>query len=274
VITQEFDLGDHRSLVISRSVEKPVLPWLVYIPGSGDHFNDIEKIESLQILLAYHDYNFLIINKVGVAPNGDVDKEAFQRGSLRGQRIQDNLSVMKAIIPADAKVQLMALSEGAYIAPEIAEKDSRIKSLILLSGNTWSWLEEEVNYLPPPQRAALRTYLETEVLPNPVFDKFYRDWSYAYFNSYCTDATYITMKSQSLPTLAIHGGKDDIIWLEGTLENLKKLTEVEKRTNIEVHLLPEANHSLRCGKNDQRCKQRVLSKKLKAILIDFAKRTL
>jgi pimeloyl-ACP methyl ester carboxylesterase len=273
--TREVPIDGGRKLVVTTQFNKKGAPWLVYIPGSGDGLNSVEGFEPLEILTTHHTYNILIINKVGVGLDDKVaSPDAFQRGSIRSQRIHDNLTVMKNLIPDNAVIQLVSLSEGAYIAPEIAQADLRVKSLILLSGNSWSWLEEEVMYLPTEQRAERRQFLETEVVPNPVFDKFYSDWSYAYFDSYNTNATYDTLKKLKLPILALNGEKDDVLWLQGAIDNLLKLIHVEGKSNLEFHIIPEAGHILSCPDQDKTCDPDKISQLLKRYLVSFADRTL
>jgi pimeloyl-ACP methyl ester carboxylesterase len=169
----------------------------------------------------------------------------------------------------------MALSEGSYIAPEIAATDTRVKSLILLSGNTWSWLEEEVMWLPADQQQARRDFLENVVVPNPVFDKYYGDfWSYAYFDSYNTDMTYRTLEASQLPVLALNGVNDDVLWIQGAVDNMHKLINVEHKRNIEFHMIPSATHYLRCDPDDTTCDQAAMSAIVKGYLDSFVDRTL
>lgn len=269
-VDQVYKLSSGQSLVISIQTKNTNDPWLVYLPGSGPQINPITKSAVLGHILSSRRMNLLIINKVGVELDGKVrDAESFQRGSVRNQRIIDNLEVMNRFIPKQSQILLVSLSEGAYIAPKVALSDARVKSLILLSGNSWSWLEEEVQCAPAEDQESLRAYLEKEVLPNPVFDRFYQDWSFAYFDSYATNDTYLELKKTDIPVLAIYGNRDKTIWLNGAIMNLKKLVSIENKSNIEFHIINGAGHTLKCPKEDSSCDSQKISSEINNLINPF-----
>ena len=275
LVSREIVVAGGRKLVSQTLKVGDEAPWLVYMPGSGDRLSPLSKRGFLKALLPQHKYNLLVINKVGIELNGKVSSQLdFQKGSIRSQRIADTLSAMKQLLPAEARVLLIALSEGAYIAPEVAEADNRVRALILLSGNSWSWLEEEVRCLPQEKQTELRIFLENTVVPNPVFDKYYgKFWSYAYFDSYNTDATYRALARSSLPILALHGSQDEVLWLDGALQHLEQLVVNEGKTNIERHLIEGANHSLGCPeKSETSCDPVAIQQRLSTLLLNFSDR--
>jgi pimeloyl-ACP methyl ester carboxylesterase len=273
VTTQSLVVGGGRTVLADTYFKADGLPWIVYVPGSGEHLNPRNDIMSLQILTNAKDFNLLVINKVAVGEDGKAkDADAFQRGSLRGQRIADNIDVMKRLVPQNSSILLVALSEGAYIAPDISEQDPRVKAMILLSGNSWSWLEEEVRYLPEDQQQAKRDFLVHEVIPNPVFDKFYSDWAYAYFDSYVTDATYLALQRSTMPILAVNAEKDDVLWLQGAIDNMRRLIDTEGKQNIEFHMIQGADHTFKCPEDDKACDINQINIDLKTVCEAFLKK--
>src|SRR5690606_17825047 len=88
-------------------------------------------------------FNLLILNKPGVGPR-DLDPEVFETSFRRKTRVQDCLFALKSLIPQGHRVVLVGYSEGAYLAPEIANRDSRVQKLVMIGGGTRGWLKEEI----------------------------------------------------------------------------------------------------------------------------------
>lgn len=241
-----------RSVIAYRVQSSETSPWLVFLPGSGCGIYDARpdswfSIIGRQFVRFHRSLNGLVINKAGATPNGCNEPE-FLRSALRERRIGDIREVLANVLPRNARILLVGESEGGYIAPDIALLDPRVKALILLSGGTRSWIDEEIFFVRPEERLALKEFFAREVIPNPTLDKFYRGWSYAQLVSFHTQKTYFSLRQSPKPTLVLNGARDTKTWVDGTQQDLIQLRERERKTNLEFYLLPGADHALRCGR--------------------------
>lgn len=222
-VTQEYSGADH--------------PWLVYLPGSPCALFNAEQDFVLNTLRSRRSYNLLVINKAGLLPGGACERPVFLEGSLRDSRIEDVLSVMDMVVPRAARVLLVGESEGAYIAPDIALARPQVSRLLLLSGGTRSWIEEEIMMAPIAERARLRDFFENEVLARPGYDEFYSDVTFAQLASYHTRRTFWSLARLNRPVLAINGTQDDLVWIEGVKRDYRHLPH-------ELVLLEGAGHEV------------------------------
>jgi pimeloyl-ACP methyl ester carboxylesterase len=228
----------------------------------------------LKWLSAERPYNLLLIGKTGADINKSEDScrvDEFQHSSVRSQRIKDNQTIMHDLIPANARILLAGISEGAYIAPDVAYADSRVKAYLDLSGNTQSWMTEEIMCVPEgPQRDKLEKFFDTEVRGNNSFTKYYVDWTYAYLNSYDTHRSYDMMKALNIPIAWLNGDHDETLWVEGARLDAMDLINNQHKTNIEYHWLAGANHGLQCADSAKGCDDKALADQVRTIITTFA----
>lgn len=268
--TSELSLsGSRRSVnLLQRSAVTP--HWIVYMPGSGCGLFDVSGSRWIHWLKAAHEYNLLVINKAGIGLDGNCRRDEYERSSLRSQRIEDTLVAVTTYVPRDAKVTLVAESEGGYIAPDIAVADSRVQSIILVSGGTRSWLDEEIMLADPQDRPRIKNLMNTEVRGSDSIDKFYDGTSYAQLNSYDTNATVLALSKLKIPILSMQGGRDRNIWVRGTISDLKSLI-AEGKSNIAYRIFANAHHGLAC---DDTCDQAELNRRLCGTILSFVGRSL
>lgn len=238
---QTISLSGHRTLIAGYSLAtERSREWIVYLPESGASFQTGSRAELKRLLgpkLAAK-FNFLAINKPGVGPRG-TDKKVFEQSFRRHYRIRDAIATMKAIIPATHHVYLVGYSEGAYLAPEIASLDRRVRALALIGGGTRGWLKEELSNASPKERSAVRKQIREIQKQSESTRKWY-DFSYATWHSYREDRTLEALKKISRPTLAIFGARDKTIDLKAALSDLKRLS---KKKPIQIEVLPRCGHS-------------------------------
>jgi pimeloyl-ACP methyl ester carboxylesterase len=214
--TVDFELSNGRraavSVINSNSANDE---WIVFLQGSGCSIYDPYRSKWIAWLQEKHLYNVLVVNKAGAAMDGTCRETEFQFSSLRQQRINDIRSVLSDYLPANANVILFGESEGGYIAPDIAVEDTRVVSLILISGGTKNWIEEEVMLAPTDKRTELLRFFKSEVIGNLTLEKFYDETSYALFNSYNNHQSFQSLQRLKVPALFLEGDQDKVIWVEG-----------------------------------------------------------
>ena len=273
-VSSEYQLDYGRRAPISLHRNSATSDWLVLMPGSGCNFYDVEDSRFLRWLMQAKAYNVLIIGKAGADLGRDDDNcrvDEFQHSSIRSERIKDVHTIMHDLIPDDSSVLLAAISEGAYIAPDVALKDKRVKAFIDLSGNTQSWITEEIMSVPAgPEREKLSRFFDREVRGNNSFTKYYVDWTYAYLNSYDTRQSYESMKALTIPVIWLNGDQDETLWVEGAREDAISLINDEHKTNIQYHWLAGANHGLECVDKAKTCDEEALAAKVRSLIVTFA----
>ena len=139
-------LKGRRSLTASFSrAQTKSTDWIVFVQESGASFSRAKRSEINALLgskLASR-FHYLVINKPGLNPRG-VDTPKFEKSFRRAKRVSDALETMKKIIPHQDHIYLIGYSEGAYLAPQIAQRDSRVKAVVMIGGGTRGWLKEEI----------------------------------------------------------------------------------------------------------------------------------
>lgn len=272
----EYSLDQGHRAPISIETNPATNDWLVLMPGSGCIFYEISDSRFLTWLKAERPLNILLIGKVGADFGKAEDKcrvDEFQRSSVRSQRIKDNQTILHDLIPANARILLSAISEGGYIAPDIAVADQRVKAYIDLSGNTQSWMTEELMCVPEgPKRDKLAKFFDEEVRGNDSFTKYYSDWTYGYLNSYDTHRAYDMMKTLDIPIAWLNGDHDETLWVEGARLDAMDLINNQGKKNIEYHWLAGADHGLHCAKTAKGCDEAALQAQVKQIVTGFAAR--
>jgi hypothetical protein len=270
----DYQLDNGRRAPISIETNAKTTDWLVLMPGSGCGFYEIKDSHFLTWLKAKREYNILLIGKAGSDLGKDDNAcrvDEFQHSSVRSQRITDVHTIMRDLIPSSARILLTAISEGAYIAPDIALEDARVKAYIDLSGNSKSWMDEEIMCVSAgAARDKLEKFFDDEVRGNNSFTKYYSDWTYAYLNSYDTHRTYDVFKQLEIPVIWLNGDNDETLWVEGARQDAMALINKEGKTNIEYHWLAGANHGLQCADTAPSCDKAKLNAQVEKLITDFA----
>ncbi|MES3039300.1 MAG: hypothetical protein V4736_15435 [Bdellovibrionota bacterium] len=219
--------------------------WYVFLTGSTCKFHRADEFS--RVLLSQDDelaFNYLIVNKVGTVakswPN-DCEKSIFNDHFLRAERIERVIEVLKQFVPPDAEIILVGGSEGAYLAPEVAfnMNDSRIKAVIMLSGGTRNWFEEE-----SARSLSNKEFLDKNILGNPDPKQFFLGWSYLTWNSFRELNTLQALKNLTIPVQMINGDMDHSVWMPGVLEDAYQLQLTNP--NFKFHLLRGVGHGLGC----------------------------
>lgn len=239
---QPFTLHDGRRLLI-REIRGASDVWVVFLPGSSAEIWDFDWAE----LRALFDpmqgrANLLVINKPGMLPNGKVQPRAFEASFRRDRRVRDYLEVMRRCVPKSARIFLLGFSEGAYLAPEVALHDSRVRALSLISGGTRSWIDEEILKpcalnLGPVFRRVGRIYAR----PHSTSEHWF-GISHATFTSYDNDRTLESLEKLNRPILAIHSDRDVMIDLDSARGDLLRLKREGK--DITLRLFEGVDHTL------------------------------
>ncbi|MBX3021918.1 MAG: alpha/beta hydrolase [Bdellovibrionales bacterium] len=234
-------LSQGRSLVAGYSLApRPSKRWLVYLPESGAGFHSGSRTELTGMIgkpLAGQ-YNYLAINKTGIGPHS-TDATAFERSFRRRLRIQDALTAMQTLIPHGHSIDLMGYSEGAYLAPQIARLDKRVRSLVMIGGGTRGWLNEELSNAGQSQKGALLKQIR-EIESRPRSTQKWNGFSYATWNSYRQDSTYNALRALNIPALAVLGARDRTIDFKSALTDLRTLG---RHKPIYTRVLSSCGHS-------------------------------
>lgn len=236
----QIDLKRGRSLIAAFSqAPRKTHKWVVFLPESGSDFRrgDRQELENLVGRRAAKKFHFLVINKPGVLPAG-IDRALFEGSFRRKRRIEDALFTLKKIIPRRDQIHLIGYSEGAYLAPQIARKDSRIQSVTMIGGGTRGWLKEELSNASRREKPLFEQKIQ-DIYRKPSSLKKWNGFSYATWHSYRGDNTLKALRGLKLPTLAILGARDRVIDLKTTIVDLMLVSE---RQPIEVHVFGDCGH--------------------------------
>ncbi|MBL7543606.1 MAG: hypothetical protein JNL11_07295 [Bdellovibrionaceae bacterium] len=236
----EIVLKQNRSLIASFSKAKSrTKRWIVFLTESGSAFRkaDRKELESLVGRKVARSFHFLIVNKPGLSPKG-THSSVFEKSFRRRRRIDDALEAMKIIIPKNHEIHLVGYSEGAYLAPQVAEKDSRVKTISMIGGGTRGWLKEEYNTASYKEK---KTYLKKiqEIYAHPHSTEKWNGFSYATWFSYRGDNALQSLRRLKLPVLAILGGRDNVIDLRSTIVDLVLISE---KRPIHINIFGDCGH--------------------------------
>lgn len=235
-------LSNGRSLVAGYSAAlKPSMKWIVYIPESGAGFHRGSRNELAAILGPSRaaQYNFLVVNKTGIGPR-KTDSELFEKSFRRRLRIQDAITAMKTVIPRRHEIVLLGYSEGAYLAPQVARLDKRVKAIVMIGGGTRGWLREELNNSPQGREKAALARQIREIQSRPRSAEKWNGFSFATWNSYREDSTLKALRLLTIPSLAILGARDRTIDLKSALTDL---TALAAKKPIHTRVLRSCGHS-------------------------------
>jgi len=214
----------------------------VFLQESGAEFQPGHRRELEQLVgrkLATH-FHYLIVNKPGLTPKG-IQRKKFERSFRRNLRVQDARAGLDAIVPAGDRIILIGYSEGAYLAPEVALKDPRIRSVVMIGGGTRGWLQEELNNARKKDRPQVRAQIR-EIERHPKSERSWNGFSFATWYSYREDSTLHALKHLHVPVLAILGKRDRTIDLKSARQDFKALSAQHP---IRVELLKRCGHSFK-----------------------------
>lgn len=239
--SQLINLRKGRSLIASFSLAKPKSKhWLVFLTESGADFRlgDQKQIESMVGPEIARHFNFLVINKPGLNPDG-TDRDLFEQSFRRSKRIEDALITLKKVIPRSHSIHLVGYSEGAYLAPQIARKEKRVTTVSMIGGGTRGWLKEELSTASRSEKKVYQQKIEN-IYRNKHSLKKWNGFSYATWYSYRGDNTLQALRHLKIPTLAILGARDTVIDLRSAIVDLVLISE---RQPINIHILGDCGHS-------------------------------
>ena len=213
--------------------------WIVFLTESGSDFRsaDRKELERLVGVRIARYFNFLIINKPGLNPKG-TNPELFEKSFRRTKRVDDALVTMKSVIPGNHEIHLLGYSEGAYLAPQVAEKDKRVKTISMIGGGTRGWLKEEWNTASPRQKKSFQKKIK-DIYLHPHSLKKWNGFSYATWYSYRADTTLRSLRKLRLPILAILGARDRVIDLRTTIVDMVLISEDQP---IHIHIFGDCGH--------------------------------
>ncbi|MGE0764768.1 MAG: alpha/beta fold hydrolase [Bdellovibrionales bacterium] len=238
---KKIALKNGRSCIAAYSFARPkATRWMVFLPESAADFMEGQRQELVLQLgsrLAKN-LNYLVVNKPGVSPAG-TNAPLFEQSFRRQRRIQDALTVLKNIVPENDEIFLVGYSEGAYLAPQVALQDPRVKALVMIGGGTRGWLKEELSNAGPLERPALIRQIR-EIHQHPRSLKKWNSFSYATWHSYREDSTLNALKKLKIPMLAILGARDRTINFKSALTDLK---EMARRKPVQVRVFDNCGHS-------------------------------
>ncbi len=235
-----ISLKNGRSLIAGYSLAKSESKdWIVFLTESSSDFRrgDRAQLESLVGAKVAKNFNFLVINKPGLSP-GKINRELFEMSFRRAKRIDDALATIKAVIPKSHRIHLVGYSEGAYLAPQVARREKRVKTVSMIGGGTRGWLKEELNTAARSEKKYYEKKLK-DIYQNPNSLKKWNGFSYATWYSYRGDNALQALRKLRIPTLAILGGRDRVIDLRSTIVDLVFISE---RQPIHIHILGDCGH--------------------------------
>ncbi len=235
-----ISLSQDRSLIASYSLAKTKSKrWIVFLTESGSDFRsaDRKELESLVGKKVARYFNFLIVNKPGLSP-GKINRNLFEQSFRRIRRIEDALMTMKTVIPTNHEIHLVGYSEGAYLTPQVARRDKRVKTISMIGGGTRGWLKEELSTATPREK---KSYARTisNIYKNPNSLEKWNGFSYATWYSYRGDNTFQALRNIKLPTLAILGARDTVIDLRSTIVDMVLISENQP---IHIHIFGDCGH--------------------------------
>jgi pimeloyl-ACP methyl ester carboxylesterase len=221
-------------LLLSRPVAHD---WIVYVPGSGSDFNRAGSPDRLGLIggLKYS-ANFLAMGKPGVYPMY-TNRRRFEASFRRATRVQDDLEVLRKLIPDGDNIYLIGYSEGAYLVPEIAVNDPRVRGIALIAGGTRGWTTEEINKARDREKTE---QLVAQMLADPRGDRVWEGMSWGTWASYSGNETLESLEKLQIPILSIHGNADDIIDVKTAIADTQALIDSGK--SIKHVILKGAGH--------------------------------
>lgn len=236
-------LKQGRSLMAAYSLAKPgTKKWIVFLTESSSPFreggrNELEDLVGPRI--ARH-FNFLVVNKPGLSPEG-IDRARFEESFRRSRRIADALTTINSLIPQNHDIHLVGYSEGAYLAPQVARKDRRVKTVSMIGGGTRGWLKEELATAGRGEKPRLEKAVK-EIYAKPTSLRKWNGFSYATWYSYRGDNTLQALRHLKVPILAILGARDRVIDLRSTIVDLVLISE-NQRTHL--HVFGDCGHDFK-----------------------------
>lgn len=213
--------------------------WVVFLPESGSDFRRGSRRELASLVgpRMSKRFNFLVVNKSGVAPE-TTNKKIYEISFRRRYRIADAVAVLRAMVPKGDRIHLVGYSEGAYLAPQIGRLDKRVRSVTMIGGGTRGWLKEELSNAGPREKTGFRKKIK-EIYRHPKATTKWNGFSYATWYSYRGDNTLKALRDVRGPTLAILGARDRVIDLKSTIVDLMLVSENQP---IQVHVFGDCGH--------------------------------
>lgn len=213
--------------------------WVVFVPESDSEFmpahrRDLEKLVGRR---AASSVNFLVINKPGQHID-HVDPKVFERSFRRQRRIDDAVRAIQQVVPEGHSIHIVGYSEGAYLAPQVALRDKRVRTVTMIGGGTRGWLKEELNTARATEKRDYERAIR-KIHRNPNSSEVWNGFSFATWYSYRGDNTLQALRKLKIPMLAILGARDRVIDLKSTIFDLVLISE---RKDVEIHIFGDCGH--------------------------------
>lgn len=237
---QKILLRQDRSLIAAYSqASSKSRKWIVFLTESASDFRSAERqeLEELVGTKVAKYFNFLVINKPGLTSKR-TDRVLFEKSFRRTHRIEDALITMKTVIPKNHEIHIVGYSEGAYLAPQVARRDRRVKTVSMIGGGTRGWLKEELNTAANRDRRDYEKKVK-EIYRNPKSLAKWNGFSFATWYSYRGDHTLQALRNLKLPTLAILGARDRVIDLRSTIVDMTLISENQP---IHINIFGDCGH--------------------------------
>lgn len=237
-----FPLSDGR-IVYVRESNVGASHWIVFLPGSSAELWDFGWGECRALLEPMRGKaNLLQVNKPGIDGDGKVDKRVFEKSFRRQQRVKDYAEILRECIPSQHGIFLLGFSEGAYLSPEVALHDARVRALSLICGGTRSWLDEEIlKDCAVNLRPILKRVGAVYAKPRSTRLKWHGN-SHATWTSYDGDDTLKALEKLALPVLAMHASEDIMIDNDSARADLLRLKQEGK--DITLRMFDGVDHTL------------------------------
>ena len=238
---EHIPLAKGRALIASYSLAMMrSRNWLVFLPESGSEFRRGDRLELKRLVgtRVAKEFNFLAINKPGVEPEG-TDRAMFEESFRRAHRLADAILTLKTVVPKGHRIHLVGYSEGAYLAPQVARLDGRVRTVSMIGGGTRGWLREELSMASARERISYQRKIK-EIQRNPSSKLRWNGFSHATWHSYRGDHTLQALRGLKVPTLASQGARDRVIDFKTTIVDLMLVSENQP---IQVHIFGDCGHS-------------------------------
>lgn len=239
-------LGDGRTISLS-TLKTPSQSkrWVIAIPGTTQNYHDAQDLlQEPEFRSLFHSgFNIAYLNKTGIFSD-HFDYHMYMDSFRANLRIQDSLAALREGLPgADLELYLVTMSEASYLAPEMALEEPRIKALVMKSGGTRPWLDEELTKMNRFRRKRAKktvAQIRAEEVPDNLIWHGYPAAALRSFDQIKVKEALLNLK---IPVLAILAADDTLIDIKGALQDLEQVARAKDSKLSRVVLL-QGGHGL------------------------------